>query len=135
MRIKTEEYTKFLYELLIKNKGKKIGPLIYDFLFMIKENGDWDKMNKIIKAFEQYCLKMEKNLTLVEVITSKKMDADVKKIINEYVEKNKTDAKKIELKEKIDSKIIGGVKFKIDDLIIDGSIKTQIINLKNNLIQ
>jgi F-type H+-transporting ATPase subunit delta len=41
--------------------------------------------------------------------------------------------KNLELKKKIDESLIGGVTIKVDDTLIDASVKSQLDKLKNTL--
>ena len=46
---------------------------------------------------------------------------------------NKMTGKQIILEQELDSSLIGGVVTKIGDLVLDGSVKTQLINLRESL--
>jgi F-type H+-transporting ATPase subunit delta len=46
---------------------------------------------------------------------------------------NRIVGSKTEIKQKIDRNLIGGVVLKVDDTLIDGSIKRQLENLKDTL--
>lgn len=134
MKIKVQEYGEMLYKLLVKNEGKKTDRLFDGFLLFLEENGDLGKIESIIRAFDEY-YKKEEGLTTVTVTVARKIDADLQKTIIDYVKKMKPLSKKIELTEKIDPTILGGIKITADDIMFDGTIKKQIINLKNTLIQ
>jgi F-type H+-transporting ATPase subunit delta len=134
MKVKIQEYAQLLYNLLINTEDKKIGQLFYGFLCLVESNGDLPKIEKIIMAFEEYYQKKE-GLVVAEVTTARKIDEEMEKMIKDYIKKIKPATKKIELKERVDSTELGGVRFMIDDRLVDATIKKQLINLKNSLIQ
>ena len=134
MKVKTQEYAQLLYNLLINNEDKKIDQLFYGFLYFVESNGDLPKIEKIIMVFEEYYQKRE-GLVVAEVTTARKIDEETEKVIRDYIKKIKPEARKVELKERVDPTELGGVRFMVDDRLVDATIKKQLINLKNSLIQ
>ena len=81
----------------------------------------------IIAEFEKYA-KKKSGIIELEITSARKLSDTtlnhIKKIFGEQVESI----------EKIDGEILGGVKIKMEDKILDASLKTQLLNLKQNLI-
>ncbi|NOQ67807.1 hypothetical protein GQ568_00005, partial [Patescibacteria group bacterium] len=71
----------------------------------------------------------EKNISKIEIISNEKINPE---ILNKIIQKFK---KQIEIEEKIDESLVGGMIIKIDDsLLIDGSVKRKLEDLKKNLV-
>src|SRR3989338_8955934 len=134
MKIKVQTYAELLYKLLERSDGKRVERLLYGFLLYLRENGDWGKAESIIRAFGEYYKKKEAVTTAMATM-AQKMDDDLQKAVNNYIKKIKPLAKKVELIEKIDPTVLGGVKIMVADMMFDCTLQRQVINLKNTLIQ
>jgi len=127
--ITPEQYAVLLYEITSEAKAGEIDKAISEFLKMLnKQNALW-MIDKIIKAFEQYDKKMS-GICEVEIISAKPISKEVKEKIVKIFTKR---ANKIEIKEIVDPKLIGGMIIKSEDEMIDGSIKTRLLNLRKQL--
>ena len=69
----------------------------------------------------------------VEVFTSVEFSVEQKKLFESQLEKILN--KKLELEFHLDDKIIGGFVAKVDDLVIDASLKHQLDLLKKQFLQ
>ena len=136
MKTKPKEYAQLLYALIVdeKNKGKELDQLLYGFLCLVESQGDLGKIENIIREFETYYQKKEE-LLVAEVVTARKIDEETAKEIEAYLKSVKPEAKNFELVERVDPSVLGGIKIMAGDLFLDGTIKRQLINLKNSLIQ
>lgn len=76
-------------------------------------------------------LKKEKGISEVELTSAVPLDEATKNIILTKIKSITLD--KVELKEKIDKSLIGGFTVKVDDQMIDVSIKQQFKNLRQYL--
>ncbi|NMC51779.1 F0F1 ATP synthase subunit delta [Candidatus Kuenenbacteria bacterium] len=132
MKVKTQEYVQLFYKLLSESEEPK--QVIGDFLQLIYANGDLGKIEGIIRSFEGYYQKME-DVSVARVETVKPLDDDVRNMIKGYIKKIKPGVKRVEIEEVVEPNILGGVKITVDDILFDGTIKKQLINLKNSLIQ
>ena len=84
-------------------------------------------MNTINKHFDEI-IREENNKINVEVITSIKIDNDLNNKLVKKLE-NLTN-KKINLENKIDQNILGGIIIKIGSIMIDSSIRTKLEKYK-----
>ena len=98
----------------------KIHQTTYDFLALVARK-DRDRALKeiLLKFIETY--KKHHNILPVTIKTASKLSEDIKRNILNYLEA--TTHKKIELKELIDDKIIGGFIINYEDKLLDTSIK------------
>ncbi len=75
----------------------------------------------------------ENNAITVKVLSANKLSLEDKKNIIDFLQK-KYLVSYVQLEEKIDQKIIGGVRLEINDEIIDLSLKNKIRQLKKALV-
>ena len=68
----------------------------------------------------------------VELISAVKVDAKIIDSISDFVKKNHS--KEAIINEKMDKSLIAGLKLKIGNTILDGSVHNKLQKLKNNLI-
>jgi F-type H+-transporting ATPase subunit delta len=130
MRFSLQQYAAALYESLHEVSSNDHDKVIANFIEILKSNGDLREYEKIIDTFEAYD-REQKGIKQVELTTAHPVEAN-RTIIHEL---NQIVGKDIELKQKVDERLIGGVVVKVDDTMIDGSVKGQLNKLKKNLTQ
>lgn len=130
MKITPAQYAKALHEALANTSEKDHDKVLDNFVEVLAENNDIKLFDKISEEFD-VIEKANKGITVAEVksasLLSKKTEKTIIESLNEYVKG------KVELKKSIDENIIGGVVIKLNDTIIDASIKSNLKDLKNNL--
>ncbi len=128
MRFTHQQYAIALYDSLHDTAPKDHDKVIANFIEVLKSNGDLQEYENIVGTFEQYD-REQKGIKQVEVTTAQPMEANRNLIhrLNEIVGGN------AEIKQKVDERLIGGVVVKVEDTLIDGSIKNQLNKLKTNL--
>lgn len=130
MNYSVKQYAKAFYELTRDKKAKEREKIISDFLKFLAKKNDFKKINGIIKEFLKYSDEKD-GLVRLEVVSKSKLSSVEKKSIKERIEK--ITAKKAIISEKIEPSLLGGVKIKFDDWLIDGSLENKLRLLKNNL--
>ena len=89
-------------------------------------------LNSINKSFmDRY--KKENNILDVKVVVAKKLDSSQTEIIESSL--SKSFGKNVALSVEIDEKIIGGLKLRVEDTYLDGSIINQLQRLQTELLQ
>ncbi len=73
----------------------------------------------------------EKNISHGSVISAIELSDELKQNVQTTLEK--LTGKKVELTTSVDPSIIGGIIAKVGDLVLDGSIKTQLAGLKDSI--
>ncbi len=127
MRFTKQQYAQALYEALSESSPKSHDQVIENFIQALKANGDLGSYEEIINHYEIYD-KEQRGVTEVEVtVASPTVN---KNLINDL---NKLVGKNTEITSKTDEKIIGGVVIRIDDTLIDGSVKNKLDNLESTL--
>lgn len=129
MRFTHQQYAEALYESLHDTAPKDHDKVIANFIEVLKSNGDLREYEKIVEMYEEHQRKVE-GIKQVELTTAHPVEAN-RTIIHEL---NEIVGKNMDLKQKVDERLIGGVVVKVDDTLIDGSVKNQLKQLKNNLI-
>ena len=102
--------TSFIDVIFDNNREKNLIQILNDF------NTKCNDKQNILEGIIYSVIELnEEQISRIEQVISKKLD------------------KKVELKNEINSSLIGGVKVVINDMVFDGSITNRIESLKNSL--
>lgn len=116
-----------LYEVTDGVKGDKLHKAIAEFAKLLARARKISRADNIIKEFERYS-KKQAGIVEIGVESARKLDektlSSIKKIFGNNVETT----------ESIDEDLLGGVKVRTEDKILDGSLKTQLNQLKQSLV-
>ncbi|HMQ02224.1 MAG TPA: ATP synthase F1 subunit delta [Candidatus Doudnabacteria bacterium] len=128
MKITIKQYAQSLYEVIETTDPKQYDRVIDNFINILRTNNDLASYEKIIAEFEKL-LTAQENTSQVTITTvdGKTVTPSLIKELNQFVKD------KVELTKKTDEEIIGGVVVRVDDTLIDASLKTQLENLEANL--
>jgi len=131
MKISVQQYAKSLYDSVLEKSEKEIKAVLHNFVALLGRNRELNKVEEITRVFNELWNKEhgEINATLV---SARELGTTARETVTSYL-KEKTSAKKINLKEEIDKKLLGGFVLKYDSKVLDGSLKTSLENLKNNI--
>ncbi len=127
-KLTAKEYALALYDSVQETRTEDHNKLMDTFVKILAENGDLNLYDLIETEFRLLDLK-DKGIAQVEITqansakTNPQLLVDLNRIIGE----------KLELTQKVDQKILGGVIVRVDDTLIDASIKTQLENLSDTL--
>ena len=128
MKITPKQYAVSLYDSTQKVDDAELSKRISNFVNILKKNNDLSLSGKIIEHYFKY-RREQKNISKVEITSCDKLDTEV---TNDIIKKFN---KQIEIEEKIDKTLLGGIIIKIDDnTLIDGSVKRKLENLRKNLV-
>ena len=128
MKITPKQYAISLYETT-KNVDKfKAEKRIKNFVGILKKNNDLSLLNKITDEYNKYHRNL-KGISKIEIASNDKLDSE---ILNKIIQKFKN---QIEVEEKIDKSLIDGIVIKInDDVLIDGSVRRKLEDLRKELV-
>ena len=101
-----------------------------DLLINLINNDNIDLLHSIIKQFNLICDHNEK-IVNVEVVTAKKMSPEEREEFVNKIEKKLS--RQVNLDNILEPGIIGGAKFRIGNMIVDGSISSRLKNLEKAL--
>ena len=133
MKITSRQYAQALYDLTKDKQSAEIKQITKKFVELLINNRDLSKAKEISNRFQKIWLR-EENIVEANIVSARKLDKDVIKSVSDYIKKT-TKAKELIIREDIDKNILGGVIIKYQDKIMDGSIKTKLIELKKEIIK
>ena len=132
----------FLLTKKISEKNKKLilldilkdrcSTYVLELIYVIIEKGDIKSLSAIINRFFVF-VSNEADIVPVRIITPSALDNNTNKDLIEKIESKLN--KKVNAKNEVDPKIIGGVKLMIGNKVIDGSVSHQLRKIKNALEQ
>jgi F-type H+-transporting ATPase subunit delta len=112
--------------------GEKISPITLHWMNLVIDQGRQRRLPVIIEAFLTLAQEAREKVT-AEVITSLPLSEEQSKRLEQ--ELSKVTRKRVFLKPMIDDSILGGVIVKIENKVIDGSVKHRLEEIKNEMIK
>ena len=131
MKITATQYAKALYVTTADKSEKEIADLISNLAKVLIKNRQMKLFSKITKKFGEIW-NQEKGIVEAEITSREELHTELRNKISKYI-KEKYRAKEVILKNIVDEKIKGGIIIRVGDEILDGSVKRQLQELKNNL--
>lgn len=74
---------------------------------------------------------LHKGIIEVSVTSAKELEGEQLKALKKNIER--TTGKKVEFKTEVNEELVGGLKYRIDDTVVDGSVKFKLNQLKDRL--
>ena len=108
----------------------KADAVMGNFLSLLVQKKRAEILPEIAEEF-QIMVDDDKNISHGSVISAVELDAELQSKVQATLEK--LTGKKVELTASVDPSIIGGIIAKVGDLVLDGSIKTQLASLKDSI--
>ncbi len=119
------------YSIVDEVFKKDINEKIIDFIKVLIEKKRFNEFNGIVEAYRDE-LDIINNIQRVSVTSAVPLNDDMKQRITDKLQKRLQ--KNILADWQIDNEIIGGLVIKINDDVIDSSLKNKLENLSKNLI-
>lgn len=119
-------------ETLKKIFGEFISEYLQNFLYVLVDNNRIFYFKDIFKSFEDIWYEMQ-NIERVKVISAVKLSEEKLLEISQAYKGN--DLGEIEISNEVDPSIIGGLILKVDNRIIDRSLKGQLQEMEKKLHQ
>lgn len=133
MKITTKQLALSLYESVEGKSAAEVKVAIKQFVEVLAGKNQLAKAEKIIAEFIKIWHIKHGIVEALAISTNGLNKADVK-LLKDYIA-DLSGAKKVLLNEKVDKNILGGVIIKYGDKILDGSLKTQLADLKNRMMK
>jgi F-type H+-transporting ATPase subunit delta len=124
-KMTNKEYAKALYLATKDLKGANLQKMIAAFAELLFRNGVAKQSETIIAEFVKFA-KKESGIVDIEITSARPLTA---KAVNEI---KKAFGDNVEAVENVDPEIIGGIKIKTENMILDGSLRKQLQLLKQN---
>ncbi|MDD5463967.1 MAG: ATP synthase F1 subunit delta [Candidatus Moranbacteria bacterium] len=131
MKVSIKQYSQTLFDLTEGKSEQDVLDIVKKFAEQLRNDGQLKNAGKIMEKFGEL-YNAANGIIVAEVTTKEKIEQEMKNKIEKFV-KEKYSAKIVDIKNIIDEKIQGGIIIKINDNIIDGSVKKQLTNLKKVL--
>jgi F-type H+-transporting ATPase subunit delta len=128
MKISPQQYAQALLEAVSETSAKDHDIVLDRFVMVLKQNGDLEKYSEIEAEYKKLRLQNQ-GIKQAEVTFARDIELN-QGLLNEL---NKIVSGKAEFKKKIDDNLIGGLVVKVDDTLLDASVKTQLENLNQQL--
>ena len=123
-----KDYAQALYDSLHETNPKDHDVVLDNFVKILSQAGDLGKYEAIEKEFKLLEMKQQGiSEAKVTVARDVEINSGLMKSLNEII------GNKVEIKKQVDAGIVGGVVVRVDDTLIDASIKTQLENLNQEL--
>jgi F-type H+-transporting ATPase subunit delta len=116
--------------ILLSVLNKNVQPLTISLVNLLIKNGREDHLPAVARVFKDETLKY-RGITQSTLTTAIAVNEDIRKEIKELI--TSVFKTKVELKETVDSEIIGGFILKVNDNYIDASVKTKLRRIRNGL--
>lgn len=132
MKTKPTQYARALFESTDGKQPHEVDVIVGRFAARLRRDGQVSRLAAIIAAFSDLWNR-EHGIVEAQVTSRDRLDdatlADVRRFVAQRYH-----AKQVEIVDRIDATIKGGIVIRVGDEVIDGSIATQLKKLKKNLI-
>jgi len=132
-KILIKNLARAIYETTSDKEGDNLNKSILNCSQFIRDKNLLNKKKEILSDLEEIINK-ENGIVKIEVSSRKKLNEKIEKEIEDFIKK-KYKAKEIIIDKKINDELIGGIKIKIGDDIIDTTLLKRINQLQNYLIK
>ena len=134
-KISNKQFAEALFAVTDGLKGEKLNEALRQFVLLLVKYHKLKQGSRIIAEFEKYA-KKQAGVIEIEITSARKLSDTtinhIKKIFS--AQGGSASGGGVEATELIDAALLGGVKVKMEDKILDASLKTQLLNLKQSLI-
>lgn len=133
MKYSSKQYAMGLYLSLKEKSLKNREDILNNFIKILRVGKDFKKIRFIeenFKKIEQYERGEMEAIVWTGMPISLEMQKKIKKFIADFFKK---DIEKIKIIFEIDKNLAGGFKARIDDYLIDASVKNMLLKLKKNI--
>jgi F-type H+-transporting ATPase subunit delta len=126
-KITNRQLAKALYETLKDLKGSDLKKVLVDFVVILAREHKLKKSSYIIAEYVKYA-KAGEGIQEIEITSARELDDRTVNHIKKAFGEN------TEATIKIDATLLGGVRVKTENKILDASLKTQLLKLKQSII-
>lgn len=131
--LRTNDIARAIYEASHGKGGAELSDVLKNTVEYLARNKLLGKKNQIMHALEKI-IQEEEAILEAQITTRHPLSSKGKDEIEEFL-KEKYRAKEVVLQESIDEELLGGVLIRVNDEIIDTSLKHQIGQLQEHLLQ
>lgn len=133
MKITAKQYAQFFLETVSGKTEEKTKRAIENFAKILIASGDESKLEKVIAHFIVFWNK-KKGIVEAEITSARELEKEIVKFLRGYIIRL-SGAREVELKQKVDKGILGGVIIKYGDMVADRSLKARLEELKIKMVK
>lgn len=130
MKFTAKQYAQALMDSLSETDPKDTDKILDNFVTVLVENDQLRLFEEIVNEFHRIDLE-KKGTKQAEVTSARPLSRENENAVIEHL--NKIVGSKVELKKQIDERLVGGVVIRVDDKLVDASVKNELNQLKNEL--
>ena len=123
-----QQYALALHQAVSEVKPQDHDRVLENFVNVLNSNGDLGLYPQIEQEYKKIEAESQ-GIKQVDVLTANK-DINTKALVAEL---NRIVGDRVEVNHEVDDKIIGGVVIKVDDTLIDASVRNSLESLKKDL--
>ncbi|MDD4333209.1 MAG: ATP synthase F1 subunit delta [Patescibacteria group bacterium] len=131
MKINPKQYAIALYESVKDKKDSEVKHVTKQFGELLKKNGDLAKLDKIISQFNVVWNEKE-GIVDAEIESARELDQKIVKLLNNYIIEL-SGANDVIIKQKVNSKLLGGVVLRYGDKIVDASLRGKMKTIEEKI--
>lgn len=131
-KISTKNIAKAIYESSVGKEGSSLDFVVKNTVNLLHNKRLLKKSKKIIEELDKIVNK-EENTIKIKVSSRQKLNNQTLNEIENFI-KERYKVEKVDIEEKEDIKLLGGIKIEVGDEIMDLTLKHKIHKLKNYLI-
>ncbi len=124
MKVTPKQYAILLYELTRDKKGAELDRATGDFVGFLARKRAFGLLSRIERLYRDYYNTQEKVVD-VEITSAHALPKKVLREIEELLEKHGT----LEIAETTNSQMLGGARIRIDDYMLDDTLRARLKNL------
>jgi F-type H+-transporting ATPase subunit delta len=132
MKITAKQYATVLLESLEGKDDKQAGVTIKKFADVLRANNHLSLLSGIIRFFNEAWDK-KNNTVEAEIVTARAIGKEAIAELEKFI-KARAGSDKVEMSEKIDPGLLGGVVLRYGNKSLDLSLKTKLADLKRQII-
>jgi len=117
------QYAKALFEATKNLKGEKLYKVLEKFAGILARDHKLKQSKNIIREFVKY-IKIGEGIKEIQITTARELDIKTINKIKDVFGNN------VEATVSIDPSLLGGVRIRTEDKILDASLQTQLLKLK-----
>ena len=114
------------------DKRNKIAGIEMDLIVLLIENGHMLLYGEVLERFD-YLIDKDSEIIKVQITSSTRLSDDEVQKISSTIE-NKIQ-KKLNVKMDTDTSLVGGIKLRVGNTLIDGSVSNRLQKMRDTLIQ
>lgn len=126
--VSIQEYAQALQLALQESKPEDVDVVIENLVGVLKENNQLDTYETIVEEFEKLAA-LAGEVTEVEAVFAREATAN-RGILDEL---NSVVGPQMEIRSRVDNELVGGMVLRVDDTLIDASVKGSLERLKKDL--